>query len=143
MTELLLDPTQLPLTAKPEQAQGRVLGTRILVTDVPLRLPLRTGVKGEDQASWEGGLLGSPWFEDQHLSRSQGQPAILPSDKPELAGPRRHKMTPKSPFFRSQCCVCKMRISRPGSVPQWLSVDLEPGGQGSASSQSTCPGLQA
>lgn len=58
MAELPLDSTQLPLTSKPEQAQERVLGTRILDTDAPLFLPLHTDVKGEDMASQDGRALG-------------------------------------------------------------------------------------
>lgn len=45
--ELLQGSARLPLTAAPDQAQERVLGSCILDTDMPSLLTLHRGVKGE------------------------------------------------------------------------------------------------
>lgn len=77
--ELPLVSTQLPLTAAPEQAQEMVLGSRILDTDVLLRLALCSGVKGEQPSlpGTEGSraLLG---LRNTYVSLSRSEAATLP-----------------------------------------------------------------
>lgn len=98
--KLQLDSMQLPLTAKPEQAQESVLGSCILDTGVPLLLTLHRDEKGEQPGLPGGdGSWALPGLRNQHLSFLRVKQLLCPKMSLGLLDRGGHKTRPMSPLL--------------------------------------------